>query len=178
MAEPQRNFVCLMPAIALVLACRSSDARRPLKERKQMAEYLTAIGPAMGITAGLAADWGTECRSLISVFDRNYHDITATSSQLREWLQRARVLFGEGRILEAPDQGKTMTQAAVENLMEADPVTYMDGRVHNFWGPGAKQEAAACMTSMSTVFSLAAERLQAEFPQQSLSVPEFLCRAS
>jgi hypothetical protein len=115
-------FCCLLPAIGLLLAYRASDARRSASERARAAELLEAMGPRMAITAGLAADWGSECRSLIGVFDQSYHDPAKSLAEVDEWISKSKLLFGSGHILGASaGRDKTMTAVAVEGLMGAPP---------------------------------------------------------
>ncbi len=168
MAGPQRHFCSLIPAIGLLLAARTSDMRRSAKERAQYEKLLTSLNARLATTAGLTADWGSESRLLIGLFDVDWHDPAATSNQVSEWKSNARKLFGQGHILQETSEGQTMTQLAIEGLMNTPSVQYGDGRVHHFWTAGAKKESMDVMQSMSVVYTTASDRLEAEFPKGSL----------
>ena len=85
--------------------------------------------------------------------------------RLRSWFARAKKLFGEAQILGFADEGKTMTHVAVETMMQCPPLTYQNDKVWHAWGPGSKEHVNKAMESMSTVYSVAEKRLEAEFPR-------------
>jgi prepilin-type processing-associated H-X9-DG protein len=167
-AAPQRHWCCLLGAVALVLACRASDARRPLKEREEYVDRLLQIGPSLGLKSGLSADWGLECRALIGQFDVTDHDPSKTHHQIESWIGRAQALFMDGHVLHATNEGKTCTAIAVQTLMESPEIRFQRDRVHSLWGPSAKAEATKAISSMQTIFACTAERLKAEFPSDSV----------
>ena len=167
-AAPQRHWCCLLSAVALVLAVRASDCRRSAKERAEYATRLTSIGPALGINSGLSADWGMQCRSLISKFDVTDHDPAKTERQVSDWLHKARTLFQDGQILSESNEGRTCTAIAVQSLMEAPDIRFQGDRVHSLWGPSSKKDAADAMMSMQTIYQVSESRLKAEFPVGSL----------
>ena len=169
-AAPQRHWCCLLGAVAVVLACRASDARRPRKERQDYVDRLLQIGPALAIKSGLSADWGLECRALISKFDVTDHDPSRTQRQIDKWLAKAQVLFMDGQVLHESNEGKTCTAIAVQTLMESPEIRFQHDRVHSLWGPSAKNDAIQAMSSLQTIFSCTKERLKAEFPVNSLLI--------
>ena len=89
-AEPHRLFVALLPAIALLLAYKASDVRQESKVRAQAARLLESLGPRMAIAAGLAADWGSEVRTLIGTFDKERRDPAKTWDEIRRFQSRGR----------------------------------------------------------------------------------------
>jgi hypothetical protein len=121
----------------------------------------------MAVTAGLSADWGSECRKLVSTFDEEWHDPAKTQAQVQSWIARTRTLFHDGHILAEAAEGQTLSRVATKALQNAPPVVYGNREKH-FWHVGAKQEAVEVMAGMRAIWQLASERLQAEFDDQGL----------
>ena len=84
---------------------------------------------------------------------------------------RLQSLFLDGRILEdGPGMAESCTQAVVKTAMQAGPI-YFGERVHYFWSTckvETRRHYMEALQSVGAVVRAMLERLDAEFPPQSL----------
>ena len=86
------------PAVCRLVTCHSSPSglqgfRCPTRKQSagvQAARLLESLGPRMAIAAGLAADWGSEVRTLIGTFDKERHDPAKTWDEIHQFQSRGR----------------------------------------------------------------------------------------
>ena len=78
--SPQRNYCCLLVAMALLLAWQACDKRNDLAVRKRAERRLEQM-PDQVCTAGLSATYSTECIIFLRLFDVNDHDPALTYRQ-------------------------------------------------------------------------------------------------
>lgn len=125
-AAPRRRYVCLLRAVALVLAMKAGDMREKPEDRNRCEAALQAMTGKDCFVAGLAGDYGEMCAQFLRLFDVHDHDPARTSTQLRDFEQAMRSLFVQGYVLckadetDIPGLGrrKTLAEIALENIME------------------------------------------------------------
>jgi len=130
---PRRRYVCLLRAIATVLAIKAGDERGDSGVQRRADAALRSMGQSEDcFVAGLAGDYGEVCLEFLRYFDVRDHDPARTSQQLGEFKLALRQLFVKGYVLcsegmtEVPGLGKrkTLTQIAVESMDEPLVLTY------------------------------------------------------
>jgi hypothetical protein len=122
---PRRRYVCLLRAIAHVLALKAGDDRVESKVRKRAEAALEAMQGGDCFTAGLAGDYGEVCLEFLRAFDVTDHDPSRTLPEIQDFLRVLRALFVQGYVLcdagevdLPPGLGtrKTLSQIAMENI--------------------------------------------------------------
>ena len=132
---PRRRYVCLLRAIAHVLALKAGDERIEKVTRDRCDEALLKMGDSRDVfVAGLAGDYGEVCLEFLRYFDVRDHDPARTSPEMDNFTSALRQLFIEGCVvcsdgavvgvagLEPRD--KTLTQIAVKATQEPLIVSY------------------------------------------------------
>jgi len=132
-ATPRRRYVCLLRAIAMVLAVKAGDDRQDSGVQRRADAALKVMGQSEDcFIAGLAGDYGEVCLEFLRYFDVRDHDPARTAQQVEDFLQALRQLFVKGYVLcsegmtEVPGLGqrKTLSQIAVESMEEPLVLTY------------------------------------------------------
>ena len=78
---PRRRYVCLLRAIAMVLATKAGDARQGSDVQRRAEAALAAMAKSEDcFVAGLAADYGEVCLEFLRKFDVTDHDPARTAS--------------------------------------------------------------------------------------------------
>ena len=130
---PRRRYVCLLPAIATVLASKAGDTRLPADVRTRCEDALDAMTGKDGFVAGLAGDFGEVCLEFLRLFDVRDHDPARTASQVNQFCADMHALFVKGYVICEPGQDQclnaslgprqTLAQIALENI--SDPLLLM-----------------------------------------------------
>ena len=123
---PRRRYVCLVRAIAHVLATKAGDWRLKPAVRQRAEAALEAMRGGDCFTAGLAGDYGEVCLEFLRIFDVDDHDPARAFLELKDFIAVLRALFVKGYVVcdagevQLPGVGirKTLTQIAVENIRE------------------------------------------------------------
>ena len=124
--SPRRRYVCLLRAIAMVLATKAGDERLDSKVQRRAEAALKAMSQAKDcFVAGLAGDYGEVCLEFLRYFDVRDHDPARAAQEVREFVMALQQLFVQGYVLcetetDLPVLGrrKTLCQIAVENMEE------------------------------------------------------------
>jgi hypothetical protein len=124
---PRRRYVCLIRAIAMVLAIKAGDDRLDSAVRRRAEAALKAMDKSEDcFVAGLAGDYGEVCLEFLRYFDVRDHDPARTAREVEEFKFSLQHFFVEGYVLcpeglsEVPGLGarKTLSQIAIENMEE------------------------------------------------------------
>ena len=124
---PRRRYVCLLRAIAMVLATKAGDQRLDNKVRHRANEALKAMSKMDDcFAAGLAGDYGEVCLEFLRKFDVTDHDPARTAQQVREFTSSLQDLFVKGYVLTETSESeehqlgarKTLAQIALENMRQ------------------------------------------------------------
>ena len=122
---PRRRYVCLLRAVAMVLATKAGDERLDSKVQKRADAALNAMSKSKdNFVAGVAGDYGEVCLEFLRYFDVRDHDPARTLGEVDQVVHTLRILFIKGYVLcsegmtEVPGLGqqKTLTQIAMENM--------------------------------------------------------------
>ena len=117
-ASPQRQFCCMIAAIAMVLAYQASDSRIAVATLERAKRRLREL-PCHAKTAGLAASYSEECIRFVRLFDVNDHDPALTMREKNDFTRRMTTLFLEGHIRVDPAH----SQATIVGPDVADAVS-------------------------------------------------------
>ena len=90
--SPQRRYVVLQSAIALLLSVRATDVRIESKERALAATRLREMGPKQAALAGLIADWRQDVGALVKASERSDHDIVLSRAHIFRLLSQSKQL--------------------------------------------------------------------------------------
>ena len=170
---PRRRYVCLLRAVAHVLALKAGDERIDKAIRGRCEEALAKLGDSKDVfIAGLAGDYGEVCLQFLRYFDVHDHDPARTCGEMDEFTAALRQLFVDGYVVCSDGvvdveglepRAKTLTQIAVEATKEPLIVSYglkswtlWNQRLH--WSHGK-----AALRSMQQVAQDVIDRLSAEF---------------
>ena len=125
---PRRRYVCLLRAIAHVLALKAGDERIDKAIRVRSEEALARVGDCKDVfVAGLAGDYGEVCLQFLRYFDVRDHDPAKTCREMDEFQAALRQLFLNGYVLCSERLGavdflepraKTLTQIAMDATEE------------------------------------------------------------
>ena len=124
---PRRRYVCLLRAIAMVLAVKAGDERLDSAVQRRANAALQAMGKSEDcFIAGLAGDYGEACLEFLRYFDVHDHDPARTAAQVDAFVFTLEQLFIHGYVLCSDGQTevlglgvqKTLSQIAVENMAE------------------------------------------------------------
>lgn len=125
---PRRRYVCLLRAIAQVLATKAGDDRLGADVRARAEEALQAMSGRDCFVAGLAGDFGELCLEFLRLLDVKDHDPARTGPELADFIRALRRLFVDGYVVAkapCPDDGvgeleapKTLATIALENIGE------------------------------------------------------------
>ena len=133
MAEPQRQFCCLLVPIALLLAHTVSDWRQPSHIRSRAQARLLEM-PGHLLTAVLSACYSEAAVMFIRDFDCAQHDPAKTYAQREAFLEKMRVFFLEGRVFDDSDDiVGTSLEIALRSARGARPIVYGDGQALHLW---------------------------------------------
>ncbi|MCP4243196.1 MAG: hypothetical protein GY772_21790, partial [bacterium] len=133
---PRRRYVCLLRAIAHVLAMKAGDERVAAEVRQRASAALAAMTPADCFTAGLAGDYGEVCLEFLRLFDVNDHDPARTAPEMEGFTRVLRDLFVNGYIVCEPEPlprreaAKTLSQIVLDNI--AQPLILRCSQLHVF----------------------------------------------
>ena len=174
-ASCSRHFVALQGPIALTLAIRTQDTRLEVEKRKQAAEWLSSMGPACAVEAGLMADWSSEALRYIRQDDKADPDPALLLQNKDTFIERIDKLFVQGRIiLEAPDDDSTYTSMSIRNAKECPPIFYGTKVAHLWCDSLANNACVSSLLQMKKVASDTIERLNVEFGPHVL-LCDFAC---
>ena len=133
--SPRRRYVCLLRAIAMVLASKAGDVRLDPAVQRRAEEALQEMSKSEDcFVAGLAGDYGEVCLEFLRRFDVHDHDPACTAKEVETFLSTLRRLFIQGYVLcdtsgPCSDAGlgqkKTLTQIAIENMEEPLVLAYL-----------------------------------------------------
>ncbi len=175
---PRRRYVCLLRAVAHVLALKAGDERIDKANRVRCEEALAKMGDSKDVfVAGLAGDYGEVCLQFLRYFDVRDHDPASTCREMDEFMTALHQLFVDGYVV-CSDGGvdvkgmepraKTLTQIAVEATRDPLIVSYglkswtlWNRRLH--WTHGK-----AALRSIQQVAQDVIDRLSAEFHKDDL----------
>ena len=162
-ASPQRQFCCMLVAIAMVLAYQACDLRNDAEVRKRAERRLEEM-PSYVLPQGLAASYSAEMLDFVRLFDVECHDPALSWGQVRRWKQRVTALFVEGRIFmdPGPGQGRTCFQIIYEAASTAKPIYYGNKVVHLHSKP-THAVAKKMSQAVHEATRLAIERIDVEF---------------
>lgn len=158
-ASPMRKYVCMVNAVALLLAAVATDGRLDRPTRLRATQSLEAMTEESLMSAGVTADYAEECTDFIRKFDVTDHDPAITARQRRSFLQRMRVLFLQGHIVTPAPTGMTLTAIVLDQCREARAIPYGDGRLKMLWTPASPQKLEAVMQSIHVVVETMMERV-------------------
>ena len=97
---PRRRYVCLLRAIAHVLALKAGDERIDKAIRVRSEEALARVGDCKDVfVAGLAGDYGEVCLQFLRYFDVRDHDPAKTCREMDEFQAALRQLFLNGYVM-------------------------------------------------------------------------------
>ena len=174
---PRRRYVCLLRAIATVLAIKAGDTRLDAGVQRRADAALRKMEQSADcFAAGLAGDYGEVCLEFLRYFDVHDHDPARTAQQVQQFTTTLRQLFIEGYVLcsegetEVPGWGvrKTLSQIAVENMEEPLILTY-GKRSWSLWGKRVDwHDCKEALASIRGVAKDVIDRLNAEFHEQDL----------
>ena len=174
---PRRRYVCLLRAIATVLAIKAGDDRLGAGVQRRADEALKIMAQSADcFVAGLAGDYGEVCLEFLRYFDVRDHDPARTFQQVQEFIRTLRQLFVQGYVLcsegmtEVPGLGvrKTLSQIAVDNMEEPLILTY-GRRSWSLWSTRIEwQDVTEALAAISGVAKDVIDRLKAEFHEQDL----------
>ena len=130
--SPRRRYVCLLRAIAMVLATKAGDERLESAVQRRAEAALSAMEKSEDcFVAGLAGDFGEVCLEFLRKYDVTDHDPARTAREVREFNFALKTLFVQGYVLcsEEPDvpvleTRKTLSQIAIENMEEPLLLTF------------------------------------------------------
>jgi len=105
-ATPQRQFCCMVVAIAMMLAFITTDQRTASATRLRASARLEEI-PRHVLTAGISASFTEESIRFVRLFDVFDHDPALTLRQAEEFKSRMRTLFIHGHVFNEPEPGET-----------------------------------------------------------------------
>ena len=115
---PQRQFCCMVVAVAMLLAYVASDSRKKAEVRERARRRLLQM-PRQILTAGLSATYSDETIRFIRLFDVGDHDPAVTWRQWRDFEVRCTTLFLMGHGFCQPEEGRTCLQIALEQAESA-----------------------------------------------------------
>ena len=173
---PRRLYVCLMLAIAMVLADIAGDTRRDAEERARAEKSLTAMTPQHIMEAGLSGDFAEVGIKLLRTFDvpAAARDPATSGARLQSYYDTVTRLFIDGYIMHpvnrtggVPGRGeecpsKTLQQIACEQFEDFVQFRYGD-KVKVLWSKTAKQECAESLAHLQSIASDHLDRLRAGF---------------
>ena len=166
---PQRQFCCMVVAIAMLLAYVASDSRKKGEVRARARRRLLQM-PRQILTAGLSATYSDETIKFIRLFDVGDHDPAVTWRQWREFEVRCTTLFFEGHVFCQPEDGRTCLQIAFEQAQSAEPIYYEDGKVLQLFQKPSAERAQAAADSIHGVTEAMLGRLDVEFSDKKVSM--------
>ena len=166
---PQRQFCCMLVAIAMLLAYVASDSRKKPEVRARARKRLLQM-PRQIFTAGLSASYSDEMIRFIRLFDVGDHDPAVTWRQWRAFEARCRALFLEGHVFCEPEDGRTCLQIAIEQARTAEPIYYEDGKVLKLYVKPSAEHAQATADSIHCVTEAMLGRLEVEFSDDKVSM--------
>ena len=156
--SPQRRYVVLQSAIALLLSVRATDVRIESKERVLAAKRLREMGPKQAALAGLTADWGQDVGALVKTFEKSDHDVALSRAHISRFLAQSRKLYMEGQILVKDGGGGQKNEtyfAEAIRICQDSPAFMFGNRAHMLWHPGAMEEIKKVHGSMVRVVQAA-----------------------
>ncbi len=165
---PRRRLCCMITAVAAWLAYQAGDMRIPRESRDRAARTLESMNASEIVCLGLQADFTAEAASFLRMFDGVDHDPAATSRQKRQFIDRMRSLFLEGRVLaDATGSECSMTSIAVHQL--AEPISFRYGdKVHTLSMQGAVKSTRDALARVHLVTDVMIARIGAELPCDTL----------
>ena len=170
LAGPQFTFCVILVSIAMLLAYQASDLRQKSETRARARRRLLQM-PGQVVTAGLSATYGDEAIRFVRAFDVAHHDPAKTYSCGHSFLERMRVLFCEGRVLQEQEcDSDTPLGIAFKAARTAPPLYYDNGKVLNLFqkpSPAAAQEIADGITAITSCMT---ERVKVELSTGDLGV--------
>ena len=157
--SPQRRYVVLQGAIALLLSVRATDVRIESKERLLAAKRLREMGPKHAALAGMTADWGQDVGALVKAFELSDHDVALSRAHITRFLDLIKKLYVEGQILvQEGGDGRANDSYFGEaiRICQDSPAFMFGNRAHMLWHPGAMEEIKKVHGSMVRVAEAAA----------------------
>jgi len=186
-ATPQRQFCCLLAALAMVLAYQASDSRNTSQTRQRSARRLREL-PRHVLTAGLSASYSEECIRLVRIFDVNDHDPAATSREKHEFARRMSTLFFDGHIFVDPkdlaatvssggssagvseSRSLTCLSMVLQQAKATPTIYYGDGQAVHLYTKPSKETMQNIANSVHSVVETMLDRLDAELPPDNLDM--------
>ena len=187
-ATPQRQFCCMLAAIAMVLAYQASDARNTSLTRARAGRRLREL-PEHVLTAGLSASYSEECIRFVRCFDVDDHDPAITTRQKQDFARRMQLLFFEGHIwvdpqdvaatIEQPQrvggvvgvaesQGLTCLSMIWQQAKNTPTIYYGEGRAVHLYSKPDKPTRRKVADAVHAVVDTMLDRMDAELPADSL----------
>lgn len=99
---PRRKYICLLQAIAMLLASVAGDQRNKKAMRERAEAALDAMTPGDTLACGLAADFAEVSLTFLRLFDCDDHDPATTSSQKAAFQEILHTLFTNGPFRDLP----------------------------------------------------------------------------
>ena len=181
-ATPQRQFCCMLAAIAMLLAYQASDVRNKGAVRERSARRLQEL-PHHVCRAGLAASYSEECLRFVRIFDVDDHDPANTAAEKADFVNRMSTLFLDGHIWTEPTgehvagvaalrrpPAQTCLGMALRQAKETPTIYYQNGRVVHLYRKPPKEERQALCSSVHAVIDTMVSRLNAELPCGNLDM--------
>ena len=185
-ATPQRQYCCMLAAIAMVLAYQASDSRNSVATRDRAARRLREM-PRHVLTAGLSASYSEECIRFVRTFDVDDHDPAGTIREKKQFIERMTKLFLDGHIMvdpESPSATLAGPQPAGNGVAESRSITclsmiwqqakdtptiyYGDGHAVHLYCKPSKESRQNIANSVHAVTETMIARMDAELPPDSL----------
>ena len=184
-ATPQRQFCCMLAAIAMVLAYQASDARNSCATRERSARRLRQM-PRHVLTAGLAATYSEECIRFVRVFDVDDHDPARTVREKNDFARRMTTLFLDGHVFVDPQhpsaaivgpnvddgvsesRGLTCLSMIWQQAKDTPTIYYGAGHAVHLYHKPSKEDRQKIAHSVHAVVDTMLERLDAELSPETL----------
>ena len=184
-ASPQRQFCCMLAAIAMLLAYQASDARNSPATRERAARRLREM-PRYVLTAGLAATYSEECIRFVRLFDVDDHDPALTVREKNDFVQRMTTLFLEGHVFVDPEhpsatiagpnvddgvsesRGLTCLSMIWQQAKDTPTIYYGEGHAVHLYHKPSKEDRQKTANAVHAVVDTMLDRVEAELPPNTL----------
>ena len=185
-ATPQRQYCCMVAAIAMVLAYQASDSRNSVATRDRAARRLREM-PRHVLTAGLSASYSEECIRFVRIFDVDDHDPAGTIREKNQFIEHMTKLFLDGHILVDPEnpaatlvgpqpagggvaesRSLTCLSMILQQAKDTPTIYYGDGHAVHLYCKPPKELRQKMANSVHAVTDTMIARIEAELPPDSL----------
>ena len=186
--DPAAKLALVLLPMCTVLAILASDSRNVKERRDNAARAIKYLDTKFATALGISADWGIVWEVLLRLFDRNSHDIAASSSQVEAHIKLLKALFLEGGVFDSRTWNMPMVvpegdgdlppviqgcmqdagvQGAFISSYVSKQVAYqcefnVAGRPVSMWGPLGKSEQQEVGERVRNATVVAIERLEAD----------------